>query len=194
MKPYSDFIKPKNGDIFLEKDKKVLSRFWSFMFNTFLVLFINFIPFFFISDKFGINFKEGYYIFIPIIVFSYIFSVFSEMNYSMRNEEINNVKYYDTYFELEIGKIDLKISYSEISFFSLENRNEGIVKIYFNKNSQLYRKYKNLGSNELILVNNDFAKSVNNATLLNYLHTLINIYNVENKIPNDYIDIKYGLS
>ena len=116
------------------------------------------------------------------------------MNYSMRNEEINNVKYYDTYFELEIGKIDLKISYSEISFFSLENRNEGIVKIYFNKNSQLYRKYKNLGSNELILVNNDFAKSVNNATLLNYLHTLINIYNVENKIPNDYIDIKYGLS
>ena len=194
MKPYSDFIKPKNGDIFLEKDKKVLSRFWSFMFNTFLVLFITFIPFFFISDKFGINFKEGYYIFIPIIVFSYIFSVFSEMNYSMRNEEINNVKYYDTYFELEIGKIDLKISYSEISFFSLENRNEGIVKIYFNKNSQLYRKYKNLGSNELILVNNDFAKSVNNATLLNYLHTLINIYNVENKIPNDYIDIKYGLS
>ena len=183
MKPYSDFIKPKNGDIFLEKDKKVLSRFWSFMFNTFLVLFITFIPFFFISDKFGINFKEGYYIFIPIIVFSYIFSVFSEMNYSMRNEEINNVKYYDTYFELEIGKIDLKISYSEISFFSLENRNEGIVKIYFNKNSQLYRKYKNLGSNELILVNNDFAKSVNNATLLNYLHTLINIYNVENKIP-----------
>lgn len=192
MKAFSDFKEPKNGDIILVKDKKVLNRFWIFTFSTFLALFITIIPIIFISDKFNFNFKEGYYILLPLIVFSYLLSFFIEMNFSMKNEEINKVKYFNTYFELEIGKIDLRISYSEISFFSLENKNEGIVKIYFNKNSQLFRKFKNLGSNELILVNNDFVKSVNNVDLLNFLHMQINIYNVENNIPNDYINIKYS--
>jgi len=168
MKNWSEFSIPKNGDaIFIRKKQNKL---YNYIFTVTFSLFFTGLILFIIQWIFNANLKDVYLIFFPFILFSIFFVFFNGWN---NENEIKKVNFYESYLSVEFGVINLKIEYSEISSFSFENTGNYIVKIYFNNNSGLYKRFKHYGSNELTFTNNDIIELKKNIELINYLNTRI---------------------
>ena len=182
MDAYSEFTIPQNDQLILIN--KNYNKFYEYLIRSSLAFIITLIPLFLFKYKLNFDFTNGYSIYLPILFFILIFYLFIKN----ATEEIKSVKYFEDYLSIEFGKVNIKVEYSEIDYFSFENRidkSDGRVKIIFNKNSQFYSVFKKIGSNDLSILNNDFIKTKGNVDLINFLHNKINNEKIKRNINSE---------
>lgn len=191
MKAYSEFSTPQIGEIIFVR--KSIGKLNTYLFTISFALFFTILPLVFIQNVYSINFKEGYLIFIPFILFSCILILFKkELNNN--EDEIKFVRFHENYLVIDYEKLSLNIDYIEIDYFIFENKvdkEDGKIKIKFNKNSQLYNRFKNSGSNDLYIINKDFAKTKRNVDLINFLQRKINKLKSNIEMDNEYSNLFY---
>lgn len=182
MKAYSEFTIPQNGQLILLN--KNYNKFYEYLFRSGLSFFITLFPLLFLKYKFQFDFTNGYSIYLPILFFVLIYYFL----FKNANEEIKSVKYFEDYLSIKFGNANIKVEYSEINFFSFDNKidkSDGRVKIFFNENSQLYNVFKKIGSNDLFILNDDLIKVKGNVDLINFLHNKIKDEKIKRNLNTD---------